>query len=223
MEHISSILPPTSGGRISTPKFREANRQADEFKGLPQGVTRFELLRLVKHAGGELGFTDSMVRLLEHYLLFTRDQDWKEGAQPIVYQSQYKTALDLCVSERQVQKLEHALFRVGALTWHDSGNYRRFGVRNEKTGEILYAYGVDLSPLAALYPLLQKTHHEKQLRDAAWMEQKRRICWYRTRIRTVLAEFAMHDALQDQILAATEKYQCYCRADPHQYIPRNPP
>lgn len=199
-------MPPTSGGRISTPKFREASRQAEEFKGLPQGVTKFDLLKLVKHAGSELGFTDRMIRLLEHYLLFTKDQDWKEGARPIVYQSQYKTALDFGVSERQIQKLEGALFNVGALTWHDSGNYRRFGVRDEDTGEILYAYGVDLSPLASLYTVLQKTLHEKQTRDSSWMEQKRRISFYRARIRTTLAEFAMHAELQAQIMDATAQY-----------------
>ena len=206
MEHISSILTPPSGGRISTPKFREANRKSDEFKGLPQGVTRFDLLKLVKHAGSELGFTDSMTRLLEHYMLFTKEQDWKEGSHPVVYQSQYKTALDLGFSERQLQRLEGALFNVGALTWNDSGNRRRYGVRDEDTGNIVYAYGVDLSPLAALYPVLQKTLHEKQMRDAAWMEQKRRISWYRSRIRTALTEFTVHEELQTKILAVTDKY-----------------
>jgi replication initiation protein RepC len=206
MEHVSSILTPANGGRISTPKFREASRKADEFKGLPQDVTRFDLLKLVKHAGSELGFTDSMTRLLEHYMLFTKEQDWKEGSHPVVYQSQYKTALELGFSERQLQRLEGALFNVGALTWNDSGNRRRYGARDEDTGNIVYAYGVDLSPLASLYPVLQKTLQNKQLRTAAWMEQKRRISWYRSRIRAVLAEFTTHEELQVKILAATDKY-----------------
>lgn len=206
MQHIGQTLPPVTGGRISTPKFRAANRKAEEFKGLPQGVTRFDLLKLVKHAGSELGFTDSMILLLEHYMLFTKDQDWKEGARPVVYQSQYKAALELGFSERQLQRLEGALFNVGALTWNDSGNLRRYGVRDEETGNILYAYGVDLSPLAALYHTLQKANHDKQLRTAAWMEQKRQISWYRAQIRTVLAEFSAHEELQNKILAATDKY-----------------
>jgi len=199
-------MPPTSGGRISTPKFREASRQADEFKGLPEGVTRFDLLKLVKHAGREVGFTDSMIQLLEYYLLYTKEQDWKDGARPVMYQSQYKTALHFGVSERQIQRLEATLFNVGALTWNDSGNHRRFGVRDEGSGEILYAYGVDLSPLASLYPMLQKKLQEKELHDAAWMEQKRRISWYRARIRTMLAEFPAHAELQAQIMDATAKY-----------------
>jgi hypothetical protein len=211
MEHISSILTPANGGRISTPKFREANRQSEEFKGLPEGVTRFDLLKLVKHAGSELSFTDSMVRLLEHYMLFTKDQDWKEGSHPIVYQSQYKAALELGLSERQLQRLEGALFNVGALTWNDSGNRKRYGVRNERTGDIVYAYGVDLSPLAALYPVLKKALHEKQMRTAAWMEQKRQISFYRGRISAVLAEFTVHQELQAQILAATDKYNAVAK------------
>lgn len=207
MENIGNVITSAiAGGRISTPKFREASRQAEEFKGLPQGVTRFDLLKLVKHAGSEVGFTDRMIRLLEHYLLFTKDQDWKEGARPIVYQSQCKTALDFGVSERQIQKLEGALFNVGALTWKDSGNYRRYGVRDEETGEILYAYGVDLSPLASLYPVLQKALHDKTVRSASWMELKRRISFYRARIRTTLAEYAMHESLHAEIKNVADKY-----------------
>ena len=128
-----------------------------------------------------------MVQLLEYYILFTKEHDWKDGARPIVYQSLYKTALDFGVGERQIQKLEQALFDVGALTWNDSGNHKRFGSRSED-GDILYAYGVDLSPLSYLYSILEQKYQEKQLRDAAWMETKRQISWYRGRIRALLAE-----------------------------------
>jgi replication initiation protein RepC len=83
-------------------------------------------------------------------MAYTRDIDWEEGSRPIVYQSLTRTALDLGISERQVQTLEKLLFERGAITWNDSGNLRRYGVRDEKTGKILYAYGVDLTPLAYL-------------------------------------------------------------------------
>ena len=89
-----------------------------------------------------------MINLLDYYMAFTRDLDWEEGSSPIVYQSLSRTALDLGVSERQIQKLEKALFEVGAITWNDSGNHRRYGQRCQETGRINYAYGVDLTPLA---------------------------------------------------------------------------
>lgn len=191
MTHYDTYQPATgiSGGRRSSPKFRETIAIADDFKGLPEGTTHFDLLKLVKRAGREIGFTGKMVQLLEYYILFTKEKDWEDGARPIVYQSLYKTALDFGVGERQIQKLEQALFDVGALTWNDSGNHKRYGSRAE-TGEILYAFGVDLSPLAYLQPVLEQKYHEKQLRDAAWMETKRQISWYRARIRIFLAEIA---------------------------------
>lgn len=189
MTHLETLQPTTgiSGGRRSSPKFRETIAIAEDFSGLPAGVTHFDLLKLVKRAGREVGFTSKMIELLEYYILFTRPQDWEEGAQPIVYQSLYKTALHFGVGDRQIQKIEQALFDAGALTWNDSGNHKRYGVRAE-TGEILYAYGVDLSPLAHLRPVLEKKMHEKQMRDAAWMETKRKISAYRARIRTLLSE-----------------------------------
>lgn len=129
-----------------------------------------------------------MIALLDYYMSFTRDIDWEEGSRPIVYQSLAKTALDMGVSERQIQILEKQLFEVGALTWHDSGNHRRYGQRCEETGQILFAYGAELTPLAYLKAELQDKLHEKQLYDKAWMETKRQISYYRRQIRAILLE-----------------------------------
>ena len=121
-------------------------------------------------------------------MAYSRDVDWEQGSRPIVYQSLARTALDMGVSERQIQKLENRLFEVGALSWNDSGNHRRFGHRDKQTGRILYAYGVDLTPLAYLKEELEHKLHEKQLYDQAWMETKRQISWYRRQIRALLIE-----------------------------------
>ena len=138
-----------------------------------------------------------MIDLLEYYMAFTRDQDWEEDSHPIVYQSLSRTAFDLGISERQVQRLEKALFEVGALTWQDSGNHRRYGQRCPDTGEILFACGVDLSPLARIEERLRKTLAEKQALSRAWHETKRRISIRRRRIRSILAELSENDACHD--------------------------
>ncbi|MCB1593246.1 MAG: hypothetical protein KDI90_12435, partial [Alphaproteobacteria bacterium] len=187
MHHENLVHLPT-GGRRSSPKFRETLALSDEFQGLPENVTHFDILKLVKRVGRELGMTERMIQLLEYYLLFTRDQDWSANARPIVYQSLYKTARDFGVGERQIQKLEQTLFEIGALTWQDSGNHKRYGMRDEDSGDILFAYGVDLSPLASLYPLLLQKYEEKQIRDAAWMDTKRQISGTRARIRALITE-----------------------------------
>jgi hypothetical protein len=190
---IPSISGRFTGGRIASKKMRQAQEFCDEFCGLDIGINRYELLRLVKRLGRSGGFSPRMIELLDYYMAFTREIDWGEGGRPIVYQSLSKTALDLGVSERQIQKLEKLLFEQGALTWNDSGNHRRYGQRDEKTGMILYAYGVDLTPLAALKNNLEAKLLQKEEHDRTWMETKRQISWYRRQIKGMIGEIQMRE------------------------------
>ncbi|MBL9170324.1 MAG: hypothetical protein JNN07_21490 [Verrucomicrobiales bacterium] len=214
MHHLSSELPsvppgiPNSrGGRISSAELRHAQQQCEDFAGLEANTDRYRLLLLVKRAGKAAGFSARMIHLLDYYMAFTRDSDWEEGARPVVYQSLSKTALDLGVSERQIQRLEQALFEAGALTWNDSGNHRRYGQRCAKTGRILYAYGVDLTPLAYLKADLEAKLQEKELYDRAWMETKRQISWHRRQICGRMAEAEEGADRPDWMLSAATRYQ----------------
>ena len=197
MSHLnaSNSYPPASrgGGRISSDRYRQTLAQADDFTGLEAGVDRYQLLLLVKRVGKAAGFTSRMIQLLDYYFAFTRECDWEEGARPIVYQSLARTALDLGVSERQVQKLEAALFAAGAIGWNDSGNHKRYGQRDPHSGRLLYAYGIDLTPLAYLKSELEAKLAEKQLYDQAWLETKRQISWQRRQIRSLLLEWQQRE------------------------------
>lgn len=196
----------TSGGRISTPKFRATLQDVDEPEGLSGDVDRYALLTLVKRVGKAFGFTPRMIQLLDYYMSFTRKCDWEEEGRPIVYQSVSKTALDFGISECQIQNLENALFKIGALSWNDSGNHRRYGRRDEKTGYLLYAFGVDLSPLATLEAALLKKLEEKQLYEGAWQECKRKISWYRRQIRSLIAELSGREGGKKVSLNAQRSY-----------------
>ncbi len=205
MENLNFYEPPV-GGRVNSPKLRGAAQFIREFEGLPQGVTRFDLLKLVKHAGPFAGFSSKMIQLLEYYILFTRDCDWGANGQPIVYQALSKTALHFGVSERQIQRLEKDLFMMGALTWNDSGNHRRYGVRDED-GQIMHAFGVDLTPLAALRETLEVKLIEKQRLDAAWMETKRQISWYRRQINSLISEAEDYPTLDKLRFEMEQNYE----------------
>lgn len=205
MENLNFYEPPV-GGRVNSPKLRGAAQFISEFEGLPKGVTRFDLLKLVKHAGPFAGFSSKMIQLLEYYILFTRDCDWVANGQPIVYQALSKTALHFGVSERQIQRLEKDLFMVGALTWNDSGNHRRYGVRDED-GQIMHAFGVDLTPLAALREALEVKLIEKQRLDAAWMETKRQISWYRRQINGLISEAEDYPTLDKLRFEVEQNYE----------------
>lgn len=189
-DHPNSVAPQRlGGGRVASDRYRDAIRRSEEFSGLHSGKTRFDLLMLVKRAGRDAGFSPKMVQLLEYYLTaFTQNLDWEEG-RPIVYQSLAKTALDLGVSERQIQKLEKLLFEVGAIGYVDSGNCKRYGQRDPRTGRILWAFGVDLSPLAHLQEELEERLREKQRYNRAWCQTKRDISSERRQIRSLLLEW----------------------------------
>jgi hypothetical protein len=181
------------GGRCASDALRHAQKLSDDFSGLEEGADRYGLLLLAKRAGKYAGFTPRMLTLLEYYLAFTRDLDWEQGARPVVYQSLARTALDLGVTERQVQKLEAALFAAGAITWNDSGNHKRYGQRDSETGRIVYAFGVDLTPLAYLRTQLEAVLAEKRRHDDAWMAAKRQASWLRRQVRALLCEWSQRE------------------------------
>ena len=204
---IVTTTKPGRGGRISSPKLRASLQQSEDFTGLEENVKHYDLLNLVKRLGKHAGFTPKMEKLLDYYFSFTRDIDWEEGAKPIVYQSLSKTAFDLDVSERQIQRLEKALFEAGAITWNDSGNHRRQGQRCPNTGRILFAYGVDLSPLASLKPKLEEKLQEMELYKKAWFETKRQISWYRNQIKSCLVEASEGQGDQTELNSITSQYE----------------
>lgn len=186
---------------------RHADSFCQSFAGLEEGANRYDLLLLVKKVGQQAGFTPRMIQLLDYYMAFTRDIDWEEGSRPIVYQSLSRTALDLGISERQVQKLEQGLFQLGVISWNDSGNYKRYGQRHPTTGRILYAFGVELTPLAQLKVELEAKLAEKQQYDDAWMETKRQISWYRSQIRAATEGCREEGADETELVSWQARYE----------------
>ena len=188
--------------------FKTIRSTQEEEGGLLATADRYHLLKLVERVGKGAGFTPRMIDLLAYYLRFTRECDWEEGARPVVYQSLSKTALDIGVSERQIQKLEKALSEVGALTWRDSGNLRRYGQRCPQSGKILYAFGVDLSPLAEREEELTQLLEEKETYARSWMEAKRQISFYRRQVKALLAEVTeQSESSHLQVAQLEERYQ----------------
>lgn len=204
---LASTETPPVGGRISSPKFRASLDQSENFTGLTADMSGFDALRLVKQVGREGGFTPELIEMLEYYLVRTNEIDWTEGNRPICYQAVTTTALDLGISERQVLKRERALHDLGALTWNDSGNHKRYGMRDRDTGVILYAFGADLSPLAVLVPALTKKIAEKKAQKELWNHHKRQISGLRARIRALIAEASLFDELADILITMQNEYE----------------
>ncbi|PCI98746.1 MAG: hypothetical protein COB14_07565 [Alphaproteobacteria bacterium] len=206
MLHTENHEPPV-GGQINLPKFQRSIDRPEDFIGLSTDLDRFHILRLIKVVGKDGGFTAPMIQLLEYYMVRTQNVDWNEGQKPICYQAVGATARDLCLTERQVNNIEKALFVLGALRWEDSGNYKRFGVRDRETGEIKYAFGADLSPLEALLPRLEALIEAKSAYKDAWCGHKAQISALRRRIRTMLDEVSGDFKHVDIVKSIEEAYE----------------
>ncbi|TYC63962.1 hypothetical protein FMN50_02025 [Rhodobacterales bacterium] len=136
--------------------------------GLPDGVTRWEVLKLLKGARKSLGLGNNLLVYLEFLIARTFDHDWLAGQIPVVYASVKSIAQALNVSEKQINNYERSLARLGLLTWRDSGNRRRYGKRN-KQNVLQFAFGPDLTPLIERYAeIVEKATAERlelQLRN----------------------------------------------------------
>lgn len=188
--------PGHGGGRCSSPQYRHSLSYSENFIGLPDDFDKWELLRLCKRVGKAAGLTPRLLQLLEYYLGFSRPQDFASG-NAVCYQSLARTALDLGVSERQIQHLEQQGFKLGLWTFRASGNNRRYGQRDAE-GNLLYAYGIDLLPIAYLREELETKLAEKQLHNDTWTKVKRQISAFRGHLRSLLQEAMQNGTWNEQ-------------------------
>ena len=77
-----------TGFRRLTPSLLRADRTAEGFDGLPEGVTvPGQLLAAFKAAAPRLGLSPRLVHAVDWLFRFTQPQDWGRGGRPIVWPS----------------------------------------------------------------------------------------------------------------------------------------
>jgi replication initiation protein RepC len=137
-----------TGFRRLTPGLLKADRMAEEFAGLPQGViTPGQLLAAFKAAAPYLGITPRLVHALDWLFRFTQPQDWQKDSRPIAWPHARTQQEALGLSPTQVKAINRRLIELGLISMKDSPNGKRYGHRDPK-GRITEAYGFDLAPLA---------------------------------------------------------------------------
>jgi replication initiation protein RepC len=138
-----------TGFRRLTPGLLKADRTAESFAGLPDGVTvHGQLLAAFKAAAPRLGLSPRLVHAIDWLFRFTMPQDWGRGGRPIVWPSASLQQEALGLSPTQVKAINRAMIEAGLITMKDSPNGKRYGKRDAR-GQIVEAYGFDLSPIAA--------------------------------------------------------------------------
>src|SRR3954469_22273293 len=130
-----------TGFRRLTLNLLQATRAAEDFTGLPQGVSLpGQILAAFKAAAPRLGLAPRLVHAVDWLFKFTQPQDWEAGARPIVWPSAAAQQEALGLSETPVKALNRALIEGGLISMKDSPNGKRYGQRDSK-GRITEAYG----------------------------------------------------------------------------------
>jgi replication initiation protein RepC len=177
-----------TGFRRLTPGLLKADRTAEGFAGLPDGVTRAgQLLSAIKEAAPRLGISPRLVHAVDWLFRFTQPQDWTgQGSRPIVWPSARMQQEALGLSETQVKRLNRALCEAGLVTMRDSPNGKRYG-RRDAQGRIVEAYGFDLAPIA------MRNAEFRRLAEAGRAE---RLAMGRLRRRATIAKKAIVQILE---------------------------
>jgi replication initiation protein RepC len=138
-----------TGFRRMTPGLLKADRTAEGFSGLPEGIrVAGQLLAAFKAAAPRLGIGPRLVHAVDWLFRFTQPQDWEQGSRPVVWPSARMQQETLGLSPTQVKETNRRLIELGLIAMKDSPNGKRYGKRDPK-GRIVEAYGFDLAPIAA--------------------------------------------------------------------------
>jgi replication initiation protein RepC len=163
-----------TGFRRLTPELLQADRSAEAFAGLPEGVTSpGQLLAAFKAAAPRLGVSPRLVHAVDWLFRFTQPQDWEQGGRPIVWPSAAMQQEALGLSPTQVKSTNRRLIELGLVTMKDSPNGRRYGKRDPK-GRIVEAYGFDLSPIAVRHSEFARLAEEGRAERALMGRLRRR-------------------------------------------------
>lgn len=186
------FAPLPSGFRRLTPGLLRADRAAEAFDGLPDGVaTPGQLLAAFKAAAPRLGLSARLVHAVDWLFRFTQPQDWGRGGRPIVWPSSLMQQEALSLSASRVKSVNRALIETGLVTMRDSPNGKRYGVR-DREGRITEAYGFDLSPLAARHAEFLRLAAEARAERMEVGRLRRRVTIARKGIAQILETAAEH-------------------------------
>ncbi|UTV41917.1 replication initiation protein RepC (plasmid) [Ensifer adhaerens] len=180
---------------------RRVTPQRAQFRRLAQSadigtVTRGQLAVLAQSltCTGLINGTES--HLLTALINTAPAESFDASGTPIVFKSNQQLAFEIGRSIGRVSRMLSRLFDVGLITMQDSGNYKRYPIRNGD-GEITDGCGIDLRILIVRYveldELVRQVRAEKKAADAA----RRR---YRGALRNARYALSTATELSEQVL-----------------------
>ena len=201
-----------TGLRRLTPSLLQADRTAEAFGGLPEGVKApGQLLAAFKEAAPRLGLSPRLVHAVDWLFRFTQPQDWDGGGRPIVWPSASTQQEALGLSESRVKALNRALIEAGVTTMKDSPNGKRYGVR-DRAGRITEAYGFDLSPIAVRHAEFVRLAAEARAERAEMGRLRRRATIARNGITQILETAAEYGFRGEEWVTLARETRSLARA-----------
>lgn len=185
---------------------RKQTPQRTEFRRLAQSaeigtVTRSQLIGLAQSLPC-LGLINGTEAHLLVVLINTAPaESYDKGGRPIVFKSNAALAFDVGRSEGRVSRILSRLFDAGVITMQDSGNYKRYPVRNAD-GSIADACGIDLRVLIARFAELDGMVRQAKAEKKALNANLRR---YRGAVRNLRYALVSVEALPARLRALIEK------------------
>jgi len=175
---------PGAGHRRLDERTAATDQLAQHFRGLPKDVGHRQVLTVFKRAAPYIGIPPRLVHAVDTLMSWSRSIDWLDGQRPIVFPSNEKLTQKLGIGIRQVQKMLANAARFGLITHRDSANGNRLGARG-KDGRLIYAYGIDLSPLGMRYEEFVVAAADGVQADLRIKVLRQRLAAARRRIRTL--------------------------------------
>lgn len=142
-------------------------------------VTRTAALQVAKRAAAALGLKAAKIALIDQLFSCSKACDWTTpGTPPVVWPSNARLARSLGLSISTMKHHLNGLVRAGLVAYGDHPTYQRRGVRDAE-GNIVEAYGIDLSPIAVRFQELLELAEATEYRAREW----RRLSYRRTSLR----------------------------------------
>lgn len=150
MTYTQTAFTGRTGARPISALTRHIEREVAARLESADDVDRNELYRVLDGAKTTLGLSASALETLKHLIGYTRPTDYKGSARPIAWPSNHTLAELAGVTEGAIKARLRQLRKLALVTMRDSAHGRRRGQRGDQ-GQIVSAYGIDLSPLRARF------------------------------------------------------------------------
>lgn len=138
-----------------------------------KGLVPGNLLGAFKGAARYMGLRGNILVAMDYFFAMTRAQDWVGDARPIVWPSAREQSEALGLSPSGVKFLNRRLIELGLIIAKDSPTGARWGRRGHN-GQILEAYGFDLSPMAHRFDEFCEIRDAGRANDAIRAQLRRR-------------------------------------------------